>query len=73
MKEKDFLEEEGRIPPAFGMDLRDYFAGKAMQSLFSIDTSLSHEKLMDHIHDANIAVAKLSYLMADAMMKVRKL
>lgn len=48
-----------------GMDLRDYFAAKAMQSLcqawISTDNNLSFSE-----------VAKASYNAADAMMEARK-
>ena len=43
-----------------GMDLRDYFAAKAMQSMLTGN------------HDYFDAVAKISYQMADVMMKARK-
>jgi hypothetical protein len=48
--------------PNQGMDLRDYFAAKAMQSL-----------LLDSNYDAPISdLVKLSYQIADAMMEARK-
>ena len=46
-----------------GMDLRDYFAAKAMPSLI--------KTLENHITTPN-DVAKLSYQYADAMMEARK-
>lgn len=46
-----------------GMDLRDYFAAKAMPSLI--------KTLENHITTPN-DVAKLSYQYADAMMEERK-
>lgn len=60
-------------PPAFpmqtdlvvnyGMTLRDYFAGKAMQGI------LANKKT-----DANAeSIATVSYLIADAMLKQREL
>ncbi len=50
-------------PNETGMTLRDYFAAKAMQGLFSCGKA----------HDENTAhvTAKASYLMADAMLKAR--
>lgn len=45
-----------------GMDLRDYFAAKAL-------TGLLTEANMDYKDDA---VAKLAYSLADAMMKARE-
>jgi hypothetical protein len=45
----------------YGMDLRDYFAAKAMQALISLpDIDMSHE-----------ACAELAYKIAGAMMKTR--
>ena len=46
----------------YGMDLRDYFAAKAMQALISLPD-------IDMIHDA---YAELSYKIAGAMMEARK-
>lgn len=43
-----------------GMDLRDYFAAKAMQKLYGETLEMDSE------------VAKMSYEMADAMMKARE-
>ena len=47
-----------------GMDLRDYFAAKAMQSQIDGFLLLS-------IKDANLKVAERAYEMADAMMEAR--
>ena len=43
-----------------GMDLRDYFAAKAMQKLYGESLEMDSE------------VARMSYEMADAMMKARE-
>ena len=44
-----------------GMDLRDYFAAKAMQGMIS-----------DHTRDSSFReIADYAYQVADAMMKVR--
>ena len=48
-----------------GMDLRDYFAAKAMQGICN---SRSHSELKGHA----IASAKVAYELADAMMKARE-
>jgi hypothetical protein len=49
---------------SFGMDLRDYFAAKAMQAILSrVDTDLTF--------DADI-LAINSYKVADSMMKERE-
>lgn len=43
-----------------GMDLRDYFAAKAMQSLIQV------------LHTGPVDTARNAYFMADAMMKARE-
>ena len=46
-----------------GMTMRDYFAAKAMQGLFSdVDTSLMSQK----------QIAEWAYKMADAMLEARE-
>lgn len=48
-----------------GMDLRDYFAAKAMQGILATDPA-------DQGHEDSLeAIAMVSYKVADAMMKVR--
>jgi hypothetical protein len=47
--------------PSAGMDLRDYFAAKAMQSLIEDE------------HDCSDWLSKRAYQYADAMMKAREL
>jgi hypothetical protein len=47
-----------------GMTLRDYFAAKAMQGLFSCGKA--HDEHTAHV------TAKASYLLADAMLKARE-
>ena len=49
-----------------GMDLRDYFAAKAMVPLITLCCDVD-----DDSYDEN-AVAKVAYDFADAMMEVRK-
>ena len=49
-----------------GMDLRDYFAAKAMQGLFASSTVADEDWFYKDI-------ASVSYLMANAMMKAREL
>lgn len=51
-----------RNPGAFeGMQLRDYFAARAMAELLQMQYSTDRQ-----------TIARASYLMADAMMKERK-
>ena len=49
-----------------GMDLRDYFAAKAMQALIPISTKAIADEL---VTSKNVAAA--SYQWADAMMEAR--
>lgn len=53
-----------------GMDLRDYFAAKAMQGLV-IDRSKIEEQKLDWNSDIQL-MSEMSYDIADAMMKARK-
>ena len=54
-----------------GMDLRDYFAAKAMQAIITNDNLL---KQASEYHDAGseASIAMLAYEQADAMMEARK-
>jgi hypothetical protein len=53
--------DDSTIKPQLGMTLRDYFAGKAMQS-----------ELVGGVHSDNFDVtARRAYHMADAMLKAR--
>lgn len=49
-----------------GMELRDYFAAKAMQGILATDPEDQDHK------DGLLAIAIVSYKMADAMMKERE-
>ena len=69
---KSFLEENGFIGP-IEMDLRDYFAAKAMQSL------LTHQKLYLYdkaeaigLDDWDDYVVETAYFVADKMLKAKK-
>lgn len=48
-----------------GMDLRDYFAAKAMQGILASDPD-------DQGHEDNLKAVAVSYKMADAMMIARE-
>ena len=52
-------------PSEDGMDLRDYFAGKAMQSLIQVLAKDTSVVSYTHITD-------MSFKLADAMMKARE-
>jgi hypothetical protein len=49
------------VPDQEGMTIRDYFAAKAMQTILETDGG-----------KANEAIASLSYIMADAMLRARE-
>jgi hypothetical protein len=51
-----------------GMDLRDYFAAKAMQGLFFIYGNIK----VDEGNTKVKFIAQNAYVMADAMMEARK-
>ena len=63
-------ETKHEIMPSEGMDLRDYFAAKAMQAL------INDEKLKDTIIEMNQHISKtipkLAYEYANEMMKMRE-
>ena len=57
-----------------GMDLRDYFAAKAMQSIVSkYGDDPPYLDLMDDDEPPELAIALLAYHIADVMMKARGL
>lgn len=60
---KQFFCGEGFKTSGHGMDLRDYFAAKAMQGLLA--TTKEEQWFPDE-------VAGISYEVADAMIKARK-
>jgi hypothetical protein len=63
----EYQQAHGQMMAVGGMDLRDYFAAKAMQSIIT-DGKLG--KLL--IHDDYIKkVSEMSYEYADSMMKAR--
>lgn len=60
-----------------GMELRDYFAAKAMQGIVSsIDGEANYQRLRGHATDAGLSVsewiARDAYKQADAMLKARE-
>lgn len=70
-----FPETGGGHAAAFqGMTLRDYFAAKAMQGIFT--GSIEWSPTYKHPDDASLEVfkdiAQDSYAMADAMLKARE-
>ena len=57
---KAFPRPNAVHPDDLGMDLRDYFAAKAMQTMLTWDDF------------GSLNVSKEAYMMADAMMEARK-
>jgi hypothetical protein len=55
-----------------GMDLRDYFAAKAMQGMATWDIKIMDKLAKDFGEDADKYLARNAYAIADAMMKVRE-
>jgi hypothetical protein len=72
---KAFPNNEKYTTETNGMDLRDYFAAKAMNGYLSRMSANPLEKgpiCLDMHADTNTeAISKASYLFADAMMKAR--
>ena len=56
--------------PQDGMDLRDYFAAKAMQGMFA-NPNDDHNPYEHEYEDYVKEIAMCSYIMADAMMEAR--
>ena len=61
----EYVAKKGEDPD--GMDLRDYFAAKAMQSIVSALTTPTGLSNADEF-----GVSKAAYKVADAMMQARK-
>lgn len=57
---------------ADGMDLRDYFAAKAMQGMLSLTPEQLYTAFGNEPTTLKESVAKNAYNFADAMMKVRE-
>jgi hypothetical protein len=60
------------LVPFTGMDLRDYFAAKAMQAIMTNDTLLI-EASEYRDTGSEFSVATLAYEQADAMIKIREI
>jgi hypothetical protein len=65
--ESNYLSEE--IIGYGGMDLRDYFASKAMQGLLMAQKKYDD---VDGYYQNSLSLAIHSYLIADTMMKARE-
>ena len=62
----------GQTTMSDGMDLRDWFAGMAMQGLLTIAAKELSNDLSDKYPRIDSYVSYLSFVMADAMMKARE-
>lgn len=62
----------GQTTMSDGMDLRDWFAGMAMQGLLTIPAKELSNDLSDKYPRIDSYVSYLSFVMADAMMKARE-
>ena len=61
MKAFPTATDNGHSTNQDGMDLRDYFAAKAMQSF-----------IQDYVYDNSDVIAARAYTLADAMLKARE-
>jgi len=57
----NWVQQSGQPPNDEGMDLRDYFAAKAMQAIRISKPNTDYDKLAEH-----------AYFIADQMMEARK-
>ncbi|NBR26010.1 MAG: hypothetical protein EBU08_19960 [Micrococcales bacterium] len=62
----------GQTTMSDGMDLRDWFAGMAMQGLLTIPAKELSNDLSDKYPRIDSYVSYLSFVMADAMIKARE-
>jgi len=69
MKAFPTLADNGHITTQDGMDLRDYFAAQAMQTLIQI---YAEDSSIDSGDKRREIVALAAYKQADAMMEIRK-
>ena len=68
ISEADYDRYSLELPPWTGMTLRDYFANSAMQGLVTTLSPSDNERLPNQEW-----IAKISYDLADAMLKKREL
>ena len=65
-------EQPQKLNPVMGMDLRDYFAAKAMQGMATWDIKVMDKLATDFGELPDFYLAKNAYAIADAMMETRK-
>jgi hypothetical protein len=69
MKAFPTAADNGHSDNQDGMDLRDYFAAKALMA--TIETSHTYFEIGDTLEQDVLTVAQMAYMYADAMMKAR--
>jgi hypothetical protein len=69
MKAFPTAADNGHSDNQDGMDLRDYFAAKALMA--TIETSHTYFEVGDTLEQDVLTVAQMAYMYADAMMKAR--
>jgi hypothetical protein len=62
------LKAVNKFDDSEGMDLRDYFAARAMQGVVSNSSHLRRFETPEQV----VRVAEVAYMVADAMMQVRE-
>jgi hypothetical protein len=60
------------VKQSTGMDLRDYFAGRALQGLLTRPVEEFLDEMPNNYKNVEDYAAYISYAMADAMMKARE-
>jgi len=69
---KDSNSDSYQVSTKDGMDLRDYFAAKAMQGMTTWDLKTMHKLANDFGEEPLDYLANNAYAIADAMMEARK-
>jgi hypothetical protein len=63
----NWAKQQGQPPNDEGMDLRDYFAAKAMQAIIN-----NSDQKSISILEVDLWIGNYAYTVADAMMEARK-
>ena len=72
MKAFPTLADNGHITTQDGMDLRDYFAAKALNGMLSTENWFGTFSQFESVEHMTSKYALEAYLFADAMMEARK-
>lgn len=65
-------EQPQKLEPIMGMELRDYFAGRALQGLLTRPVEEFLDEMPNKYKNIEDYAAYISYRMADAMMEERE-